>query len=416
MRLQWLRSTAAQDMWTSPPCSRSMVMRVPLTFWVAIGGRAALVSLADDLNQVGVPAEWQARSTWDGDRGELVTGPLSEPLTDFSDLLERFGYDPNLVEIVGKVNQWRKQTPKGEWLTSYFFGIQSKRNNVDLPALYQEARRKHRPRTVKQTARTVVPVIADVQVGKTASRGGTPELIDRLAVKRDLLKDLLSKRKPDSIFLPDVGDLIENFNSGGNPMFTNDLSLTQQLDVAATEIFLFVELCARFAPVTVATVPSNHGAWRQGKQQLGKPSDDFGVFVHQQVRKHADAAGLPATWSFPPAHDEAHVVQVRDTRVGLVHGNQYAPGGAVKWWEGQQHGGQPVGSADILLAGHYHHLNVLPSGRNPYTGRSKWFLQAPTLDNGSDWFRNVAGDDSSPGLLVFDITDDGFDLSSLTVL
>ena len=130
----------------------------------------------------------------------------------------------------------------------------------------------------------------------------------------------------------------------------------------------------------------------------------------------AKAARIDAQWTYPAEYDESVVLDVLGTRVGVVHGNQYAPNGAVNWWAGQTHGGQPVGAADILLAGHYHHLNVLPTGRNPYTGRAKWFLQCPTLDNGSDWYRNIKGDDSSPGLLVFDITEDGFDLTSLTVL
>jgi hypothetical protein len=104
------------------------------------------------------------------------------------------------------------------------------------------------------------------------------------------------------------------------------------------------------------------------------------------------------------------------TKLGMVHGNQFAKNGAINWWSKQQHGGQPVGSADILLTGHYHHLVVMPTGRNPHSGRSKWWLQAPTLDNGSDWFRNSAGEDSDPGLLVFDITEEGFDLQSLVVL
>jgi len=367
---------------------------------------------------VTVPQEWQQRATWDGDHGEVVTGPIAgAPLTDFTDILTKFGYDPETVEIVGKVNQWKKERPDGQWLTSYFFGVQSKRDSMDLPALYAAAaRRPSKPFKLDNLPRTSVAVIADVQAGKTASRGGTPELIDRLAEKREKLTAELKRRKPEEIFLPDVGDLIENFQSGGNPMFTNDLSLTQQLDLAATEIYKFVELAARFGPVTVATVPSNHGAWRQGKQNLGRPSDDFGVFVHRQVEKHTRAAGINAAWVHAADYDESVVVNVRGTRVGLVHGNQFSPGGAVKWWAGQQHGGQPVGSADILLTGHYHHLSVLPSGRNPYTGKSKWWLQAPTLDNGSDWYRNTAGDDSDPGMLLFDITDDGFELQSLTVL
>jgi hypothetical protein len=59
---------------------------------------------------------------------------------------------------------------------------------------------------------------------------------------------------------------------------------------------------------------------------------------------------------------------------------------------------------------------IQPTGRSTRTGRAKWWLQAPTLDNGSDWFRNLAGDDSDPGLLVFDLTADGFELQSLAVL
>jgi hypothetical protein len=102
--------------------------------------------------------------------------------------------------------------------------------------------------------------------------------------------------------------------------------------------------------------------------------------------------------------------------LGMVHGNQYSPGKAVEWWSKQQHGAQPVGGADVLITGHYHHLVVQPTGRSARTGRAKWWLQAPTLDNGSDWFRNIAGDDSDPGLLTFDVTGDGFELQSLTVL
>lgn len=368
--------------------------------------------------RVVVPSEWRARSTWDGDQGEIVTGPMAgAQLTDFRDVLTTFGYDPDLVEIAGKINQWRKEQSDGTWLTSYFFGIQSKRDNVDLPALYAAARRKPRERvSTVADGRTCVPVIADVQAGKVGSRGGTPELVDRLNATRVKLESELKRRKPDSIFLPDVGDLIENFNSGGDPQFTNDLSLSQQMDLAATEIYEFVKLCARFAPVQVATVYSNHSAWRNGKQNLGRPGDDLGIFIHRQVEKVANAAGLDAVWSFPPVYDEAHVVEVRTSRIGLVHGNQFASGGAPLWWSKQQHGGQPVGSADILLTGHYHHLSILPTGRNPYSGRSKWWVQAPTLDNGSDWFRNKAGEDSDPGLLMFDVTDDGFDLQSLTVL
>jgi hypothetical protein len=70
----------------------------------------------------------------------------------------------------------------------------------------------------------------------------------------------------------------------------------------------------------------------------------------------------------------------------------------------------------VLVFGHYHSFSASVAGRNPVSGRQRYCLGAPTLDNGSDWFRQTQGRDSDPGLMVFDITENGFDLSSLTIL
>jgi hypothetical protein len=373
------------------------------------------VSLSERFYDVLVPEEWRARQVIRGDEHETVTGPM-KPVESDAELLKQFGYGDD-VEIVGTINQWRKQLPNGEWRVSYYFKHRPKSTGLDLPALYDAARRK--PLKVVEpanTGRATVVVLADVQAGKTAHRGGTPELIVRLHETRARLDKHLKATKPEHLVLAEAGDLFENFESGGNPMFTNDLSLSQQMDLAATEVYEFVRLMCKYGHVDVMCVNSNHTAWRNGKQNLGNPQDDLGIFVHQQVEKLAKASGLDATWHYPAPYDESLTLNVRGTIVGMVHGNQFSPGQAPLWWAKQQHGGQPVGAADILVTGHYHHLSVLPSGHNPYTGRSKWWLQAPTLDGGSDWYRHRAGDDSDPGLLIFDITDNGFDLQSLTVL
>lgn len=363
-----------------------------------------------------VPTEWQARQTTIDGETEIVTGPIRE-VSNHRDLLEQFGYDPAEFEIAGTVNSWRKEQSDGSWLTSYFFKVQPLEARLDLPALYATANRKPKaPIKVTPSGRVTVVALSDVQAGKTGSRGGTPELIDRLTEKREKLAAELKRRKPASTVLAECGDLFEGFESGGNPMFTNDLSLPQQMDLAGTELFEFLRVMSRHGHVDVGAVTSNHTAWRRGKLELGRPGDDLGLFVHRQVQKVAAAAGMDATWTIPAEHDHSVRLDVLGTGLGLVHGNQFSPGRAIDWWAKQTHGGQPVGAADILLTGHYHSLIVMPTGRNPYTGKSKWWLQAPTLDSGSDWFRNTAGEDSDPGLLIFDITDDGFDLQSLTVL
>jgi hypothetical protein len=363
-----------------------------------------------------IPAEWQARSEWDGESGSITTG-LIQPTEKHEDLLRQFDYDPATVQIVGTVNQWRKQVADGTWRISYFFKVQSKEKMLDLPALYAASAKV--PRKVTKTpvsGRVTVVVLADVQAGKVGSRGGTPELLERLADTRVRLAAHLKERRPESTVLAEAGDIFEGFNSGGNPMFTNDLSLAQQIDVASTEIYEFIKTLSPHGRVDVMATTSNHTAWRNGKQALGRPGDDLGLLAHKQVSKVTEAAGIDAVWHIPGMYDEAVIHNVGGTVLGMVHGNQFSPGAASKWWSQQQHGGQPIGAADVLVSGHYHHLRIEPTGRNPYTNRSKWWLQAPTLDNGSDWFRNIAGDDSDPGLLVFDIDENGFDLQSLTVL
>lgn len=288
--------------------------------------------------------------------------------------------------------------------------------DIDLPALYAAAKQATPQPLQNGSDRATIVVWADPQIGKTGSRGGTVELIERSTLIRKKLEAVLFDRNPSQILIADAGDGIEGFESGGNPMFTNDLSLSGQLDTYGTELFEFINLAHQFAPVTVAGIPSNHAAWRCGKQNLGKPSDDLGLFMHKQVAKVTAAAGMDVSWVRPAEYDESVAVDFHGTKVGLVHGNQFGPGQAITWWQKQTFGAQAVATADVLVTGHYHSFGSGVAGRNPSTGRQRWWLGAPTLDNGSDWFRQVDGRDSDPGLMVFDVTPDGFDLSSLTIL
>lgn len=381
------------------------------------------MSLEEALNEppVVVPKQYQQHAEFDENGGTAATGPVRRMVTDYRELLTLAGLDPDAFRIVGKVSQWSKTHHDKEDTYSFFFtfeALTAGEEAIDLPALYAEARRAPRkPIRATASSRVTIVALSDVQAGKVDHRGGTPELIDRLAGMRERLAALLKTRKPQRTVLAEVGDLFEGFESGGNPMFTNDLSLAQQMDLAGTEVYRFIDVMQRHGRVDVVTVTSNHTSWRRGKQQLGRPGDDMGLFVHRQVQKVADAAGIDAHWTFPGMYEESVIFDVLGTKLGVVHGNQFSPGQAVTWWQKQQHGGGPTATADILVSGHYHNLTVVPSGRNPVTGRAKWWLQCPTTDSGSSWFANASGGtDSDPGLLVFDITEDGFDLSSLTVL
>ena len=70
------------------------------------------------------------------------------------------------------------------------------------------------------------------------------------------------------------------------------------------------------------------------------------------------------------------------------------------WWRQQAFGNQPVSSASILVHGHFHHLRVTEMGSTD-RGTSRFLVSAATMDNGSNWWRRVAGEDSVPGLVCF---------------
>lgn len=361
-----------------------------------------------------------------GDTGEFKNYVSDKQLTDFSDVFRKFNRDPDEFVIVGDVRMraWeqskRLENGDRDTVTLYSYGATFRRkgehDDLDLPALYAAAHKAVHPRPVAGENRTTVVVWSDPQIGKVASRGGTEELIARSVEKRRLVADELAHRRPKATFLLDGGDGIEGFESGGNPMFTNDLSLPKQLDLYGTELMEWIRVLMPYGNTTVVGIPSNHAAWRNGKQNLGIPGDDLGLFMHRQVKKVADAAGLSVKFVQSDEYDESVAVDIDGTVIGLVHGNQFGPGQAIQWWEKQTFGSQAVARADVLVTAHYHSFGAGVAGRNPHSNRQRWWLGAPTLDNGSDWYRNAAGRDSDPGVMIFDVTPDGFDLSSLAIL
>lgn len=365
-----------------------------------------------------IPKDWLPSLNWDGESGELTTEPMvGQPKWD--EILEARGYDPKEFEIVGNVrhSQWQ-QREGGEWLNSYRVTIRKRVTDLNLPALFAQAKKTKIKPIAPMGGEALVVVWADTQTGKSDSRGGTEALIARIQEKQTKLEAYIKANKTSSAYFLNAGDSIEGFENVESQMFTNDLSLQDQLDLEATFEWSTLELLRKHHnDVTAATVGSNHCAWRKGKSSLGKPTDDWGIFIQRQLKRMSDLVGANIKFVEPTEWSESLTVDVNGTIVGLVHGHQAPSGQFSNWWAKQVHGGAPLAHADIAISGHYHHLSIQPSGRNPFTGRSKWHLQAPTLDNGSSWYANKAGgSDSDPGLLVFTIGSEGLNLQSLAVL
>lgn len=282
---------------------------------------------------------------------------------------------------------------------------------VDLAELVAIARtNRPTPRRSKRTSQGLRVVVAsDAQAGKVASGGGTPELLARVGSMLGQLDDVMRAEPCDESIVVDPGDITESFENVPAQQFTNDASHPDQLRLARallTEIVTSVS--ARHRTARVVTVPSNHGAWRRGKNVLGRPGDDYGIDVHRAVaealsrdRKFADVAFIiPEPWR------ESLAVQARGAILGVAHGHQAKRADKVAdWWRGQGIGDGPLAAASILITGHFHSFLVEPVGA--IAGRPRWHFQADPLDGGSDWWANLTGDVSEPSMMTFTIDDDG---------
>jgi hypothetical protein len=365
--------------------------------------------------KVDTPKEYRPAFEFDGNEGWAQLPPTSG-VPNFDDFLVEQGFDPDEFEVVGTPRTSRWQRYDGEWLSSYRFTFRRKVSNLDLPLLYSQAKKTHKPKQFKtHSEKALVILWSDLQVGKVDHRGGVDALVARVEETKQKLIELLKREKPAKVIFVDLGDTVEGFdNSGGNQLQSNDLSPMQQVDLATTFAWDHLKMLANYTPeIIYASVGSNHCQWRVRAKQQGTPLDDWGIHIGRTLARLAKETELPVKFYEPQPNDESLALDVfgDDFHIlGIWHGHQSPrPDQVPTWWRQQAFGAQPVAAATIGVSGHFHHLRVLELGSTP-RGSSRFWIQASTMDNGSGWWRLKAGEDSTPGLVTF-VLDKGKDFT-----
>ena len=349
---------------------------------------------------------------FDGNQGEATT-PYAESPATFEEFLEAAGMNPEEFEVIGtpRVSKWQ-QKEGGEFLTSFRFTFRKRISGIDLPLLYAEAKKlikgkKPKSNVENTTDKALVVLWSDLQVGKVDHRGGTIQLIERVELTKQKLIQQVKKEKPSKIIFCDVGDTIENFINANdaNQLYTNDLSIMEQVDLATTLAWDTLKALSDYVPeIVYLSVASNHCQMRINKQRVGKGTDDWGIHIGRTLARLASEVGLRITFVEPQSHDESLAFDIFNDGfhvLGLWHGHQSPrPDQVPTWWRQQAFGNQPVSAATIGVSGHFHHLRVVELGSTP-RGTSRFWVQAATMDNGSGWWKRQAGEDSQPGLVTF---------------
>lgn len=346
---------------------------------------------------------------WNGREGFIQTGPLAERPRTWGHLIKDAfpNEDPADIEVIEpvQVRGWDGLKREDDGTTSvvrqhyYRLNVQRRTARLDLDELVKIAKRRGRQNpcsTATNSDSAFVVALGDLQLGKVDGDGveGTVQrFIDTTtaAVKR---YRRIAKGSP--IYLIHLGDCIEGFQSqGGANAWRTTLTTTEQVRLYRRLLLEQIKAFAAAAPrLVVCAIPGNHD---EAHRPLHTYGDSWAIDAASAVRDALDlAGGYEHVTVHAPERDELTLtLDVCGTVVGMAHGHQFGSGveGWKKWWQGQQHGRQPIGDADVLLAGHRHHLNITRNGE-------RTFLQTPALESESTWWRHRTGEGGNPGVVT----------------
>jgi predicted phosphodiesterase len=369
------------------------------------------MSLADDYNEIikagqdgsdkiskNIPEAWRPRSEIGTDGGFIVSTPRPDGNTPGAEeILIEAKLDPaEWVVVSHRRSRW--QTFNGDWLESFRVNVvpSGKTNapDYDLEQLLSVIVNWTPAEVLTSKGDlTAVYSIGDTQYGKD----DTPAIINRVLHSIDEAvahhKYLVSKYSINQIALPQLGDCIEGMTSQkGKVMGRHDIGVSEQVRVGRRMLLAQIKALAPLADkLIVPVVPGNHDEVQ--RFLVGRPEDSWQIDVVAQVEdicKESEFLRDRVEFRYPAADDSTLTVNLSGVMYGMAHGHQSRD--MVKWWQGQVMGRCSVADADILNVGHYHHYRAQNVG-------PRLFIQNPSMDNGSAWFRDKSGLDSAPGII-----------------
>ena len=379
------------------------------------------MSLADHLRTPAAPPappEWRPRHDVGTDGGYVVTKPTDKPQLNTAEQATEIrsrGLDPAQWVVTGvRHSSW--DAYDGRTLHAHRLSLAPARGPgapLDVDDLMRVAA-KTKPVAKRATGNAAyVWAVADQQAGKSDG-DGTAGMVARFHAHVERVRDdYRATAKRDGLghlHLALLGDHVEGFVSqDGRNAWTTELTITEQVRLYRRLILHAIKRLAPLAEtMTVAGVGGNHGEAMR-RPVSTRVDDNWDVEALIAV---ADViAELPAfehVKCHVPERDTGHLVlNVAGTTIGHTHGHLMPRAQHWKWWQGHAFNGDPLADAQLLLAGHFHSLRVEQDGQRS-------FIQAPSLESQSTWYKNATGTVGNPGTVTF-VTQDG-DWANLNVV
>lgn len=384
--------------------------------------------LEDDIRPVSAPSGWQPGVVWDGHKGSVTTNPIYEHPQDWSELLAARGLDPTKYEIVGDTirwtsyDGWRKDTPDEPAYSTICYSFKADiklktSTTPNLEGLYQDVkRRKNPPKQVDNGDTTFVITLSDWQIGNSDG-GGIETQLQKLVELPHKLQDQLTKLRKtghqiDHVLIAGLGDLVEG-TCGFYPtqQYSVQLDRREQTKLVRRALRDIIMAVAPEVPkVTVTAVAGNHGENRAQGKAFTSTNDNDDVAVFEQVAEifQANPTAYGHVGFRLPTDRLTTSINLHGHIVAFTHGHLPKPGNNAaqavwNWWQQQTMGRANPGVADanILITGHYHHLNVKQQ-------QHRTVIITPSLTQVGDWYQNTRGVKTQPGTLTLTINPTGW--------
>ncbi|QFG09418.1 MRE11 double-strand break endo/exonuclease [Mycobacterium phage Yuna] len=358
------------------------------------------------------------------DTGTVYQEPGQPP--EYAEILRQVGRDPErfrLVEILTEkhwqvpyrpyvrdaegapiFNEYGKPRLEEQvfrWAASYKLRVEpiDVEGSNELEALIADARKVPTIETAASSPYWYVFQAADLQLGKRSRDGSTEQIVEQFVGSLAAARRQFTALAPlgiagVQISLP--GDCIEGVvaQKGANAWLTQE-TITEQFRLFRRLILEAVDTFRSAPEVKVDVVNGNHD--QAHRQWNTKPGDGWAteaaIAVRDAMALNAQAYGhvevrVPESWS------GSMTVPVGDSVVTVVHGHQFTRGKALDWIAKQAVHNQPAGAAQVLQHGHWHVGNVEMHA-------TKTIVCAPTMDCGSDWYRERQGGEARRGALTY---------------
>jgi hypothetical protein len=361
---------------------------------------------------------------WDGNKGVWNTGALDTALEGISheSILVKFGYDPNTVSIKGVIREshkeyWSRDLSEMLWKHSYSFAVERKTGAVSHEIDPIEILNKLVTKPTKNIYEkadgiksTFVLDWADWQYAKT-EMGGTQGLIERLNDSFNLAIQRVQElrmigRNLEELVIIGGGDMVEGCVIYPNQSYEIDGNRREQIRGVATMILEGItRLAPYFDTVRVLVVPGNHGEHRiAGNRTTIGDNDDLLVFeiAEMACNAHPELQHV----KFEIAEKEISMTtKILGWTYGATHGDVYGKTGGTgirnkvfNWFKTMAANRHAIGSSDVLVTHHFHHDAMED------WGMTIW-VQNPTMDGGSHYFKEATGHDTKPGMNSWVVTE-----------